>query len=240
MLQADTMPRLLPPVDQLQAVLFDVDGTLADSDPYHFISFREMLKDVGFQGGVPIDEAFFREHISGKHNPDIGADLFPDWSEEERTKFTDEKEAHFRNLVGTQLKEVKGLHRLCEWISKKGIKRAAVTNAPRANAEQMIAGLGLTDFFELLIIGGECERAKPYPEPYLAALKQLGVSADNAFAIEDSPSGMQAAVAAGLPTIGVLTGQTASTLEAAGASLIVTDFEDSQLWDALTPSSNGL
>lgn len=50
----------------------------------------------------------------------------------------------------------------------------------------MIAAVGLSDFFEYVVIGGECERAKPFPDPYLKALEHFGVSAQNAFALEVS------------------------------------------------------
>ena len=54
------------------------------------------MTQAGFQGGKPIDEAFFNAHISGRHNPDIGRDLFPDWSEQRRDELLAEKEARFR------------------------------------------------------------------------------------------------------------------------------------------------
>lgn len=89
-------------------------------------------------------------------------------------------------LAAKELRAVAGLKRLADWIVEKGFRRAAVTNAPRPNAEQMIAAVGLTDFFEHLVIGSECERAKPFPDPYLKALEHFGVSAENAFAFEVS------------------------------------------------------
>lgn len=87
-------------------------------------------------------------------------------------------------LAAQHLEPVTGLHRLADWVRERGLRRAAVTNAPRLNAEQMIAAVGLTDFFEYLVIGSECKRAKPFPDPYLKALDHFGVSPENAFAIE--------------------------------------------------------
>ncbi|KAL0326582.1 UNVERIFIED_CONTAM: Haloacid dehalogenase-like hydrolase domain-containing protein Sgpp [Sesamum angustifolium] len=55
----------------LEAVLFDIDGTLCDTDPLHYSAFREMLKEIGFNGGVPITEEFFIANIAGKHNEDM-------------------------------------------------------------------------------------------------------------------------------------------------------------------------
>ncbi|KAK1306153.1 hypothetical protein QJS10_CPA10g01083 [Acorus calamus] len=217
----------------IQAILFDIDGTLCDSDPLHYFAFREMLQEIGFNGGVPITEDFFIEKISGKHNEDIGAILFPDWDHQKAMQFMDDKEAMFRRLVSKQLKPVDGLSKLCKWIEDRGIKRAAVTNAPRANAELMISILGLTDFFELLIIGGECERAKPYPDPYLKALKGLQASAEHSFVFEDSVSGIKAGVAAGMPVIGLTTQNPEHLLMEANPTILIKDFNDPKLWMAL-------
>lgn len=77
-----------------------------------------------------------------------------------------------------------GLYKLKKWIEDHGLKRAAVTNAPRANAELMLSILGLTDFFEALIIGSECDHAKPHPDPYLKGLEVLNESKDHTFVFE--------------------------------------------------------
>lgn len=225
--------RQLPPVESVEAVLFDVDGTLADSDPLHFIAFRDMLVEVGYNGGTPITEEFFSAFISGKHNSEIGVFLFPDWDQQRRDHWLDDKEVYFRSLAAKHLDPVAGLHRLTDWVKEKGFRRAAVTNAPRPNAEQMIAAVGLTDFFEYLVIGSECKRAKPFPDPYLQALEHFGVSADRAFAFEDSPAGLGAAVAAGLPVVGITTGNPGPALIAAGAAFLIKDYDDPALWSQL-------
>ena len=59
-----------------------------------------------------------------------------------------------------------------------------MTNAPRANAELVLSLLGLTSFFPVLVIGSECERAKPSPDPYLKALDLIGASPDHTFIFE--------------------------------------------------------
>lgn len=87
-------------------------------------------------------------------------------------------------LCVEHLKEVKGLTKFCEWIKARGYKRAAVTNAERESAELFIEIAGLTDFFQAVIIGNECERPKPFPDPYLKALEVLGASADNTIIFE--------------------------------------------------------
>ena len=113
---------------------------------------------------------------------------------------------------------------------------AAVTNAPRPNAELMLRALGLADppAFEVLVIGTECARAKPFPDPYLEGMRLLGATDPaRCVAFEDSPTGMAAAVAAGAPSVGVTTSQSPAALFGAGASLCVADFADARLGEAL-------
>lgn len=227
------MKTSFPAEEALKAVLFDIDGTLCDSDPLHYLSFRDMLQEVGFQGGVPIDEEFFINNISGRENFYIGASLFPDWEHDRRDKFLHDKEARFRNIAAQQLKPVEGLDALCHWIEKRGLKRAAVTNAPRANAELIISLLGLSGFFEVVIVGGECERSKPFPEPYQKALKHFGLEPNQAFVLEDSATGIRAAVAAEIAAVGVATRNPEQSLLQAGATFVISDFSDIKLWNAL-------
>ena len=87
-------------------------------------------------------------------------------------------------LASENLPPIKGLYKLTKWVEDRGFKRAAVTNAPKPNAELMISKLGLKDFFDAVILGSDCERAKPYPDPYLKALEVLEVSKDHTFVCE--------------------------------------------------------
>ncbi|KAL1495109.1 hypothetical protein AB1Y20_016977 [Prymnesium parvum] len=217
------------------AVLFDIDGTLFDSDVLHYDVFRQVLVEEGFNDGTPITERFFREKISGRSNIDICADLFPLKSAPEAAAFSALKERRFRALAECRLSSLitPGLEALLEWISAAGVASAAVTNAPRANAELMLRAIGRLEWFDALVIGEECEHAKPHPEPYLVAMRRLGVEPSRCVALEDSPSGARAAVAAGVRTIGVLSSQPASVLAAEGCEVLVKDFRDAQLWDAL-------
>ncbi|XP_062145716.1 haloacid dehalogenase-like hydrolase domain-containing protein Sgpp isoform X2 [Alnus glutinosa] len=191
-----------------------------------------MLQEIGFNGGVPITEEFFAENIAGKHNDDIAAFLFPDdiqWG----LKFTDDKETMFRRLAKEQLEPVSGIYKVKKWIEDRGLKRAAVTNAPRPNAELMISRLGLSDFFEAVILGSECDHAKPHPEPYLKALEILNVSKDHTFVFEDSVSGIKAGVAAGMPVVGLTTRNSERSLMEAKPTFLIKNYDDPKLWAAL-------
>lgn len=216
----------------LEAILFDVDGTLCNSDPIHYQAYREMLPEIGFNDGVPITEEYYSQYISGKHNEDMATFFFPD-DHQRGLKFTDDKEAMFRKMANDKLKAVNGLDKLKKWIEDRGLRRAAVTNAPRENAELMISTLGLTDFFEAVILGNECEHGKPFPDPYLKALEVLNISKEHTFIFEDSVSGIKAGVAAGMPVVALTTGNPEHRLMEAKPSLVIKDFADPKLWAVL-------
>jgi beta-phosphoglucomutase-like phosphatase (HAD superfamily) len=106
---------------------------------------------------------------------------------------------------------------------------AVVTNAPRDNALLLLSGLGWLDRFPVLVIGDELARGKPDPLPCLTALQWLGADAAQAVAFEDSLSGVRAAAAAGVETIGLMTALDEQSLRGAGAASIARDFTDGAL-----------
>ena len=93
----------------VRGILFDVDGTLCDSDPVHFEVFQELLMKEGINGGKPIDEHFFRTMIAGRQNALICKDLFPHWTVEQAERWSEMKEARFREMAVGKLKPIEGL-----------------------------------------------------------------------------------------------------------------------------------
>jgi HAD superfamily hydrolase (TIGR01509 family) len=212
----------------LKALIFDMDGTLADSDPVHLQAFADFLAPFG----VTVDEETYRTTISGRSNALIFADLLPDHSPEERDRFADEKEAVFRRLA-TEMQPLAGLPELLDWADASGLGLGIVTNAPRANLDHTLQALGIGSRFQVLVSAADVARGKPDPLPYLTALERLGIRSSEAVVFEDSVAGVKAARAAGIHTFGVLTGQPAEVLRDAGADATVLDFRDRGLWDHL-------
>ena len=100
----------------------------------------------------------------------------------------------------------------------------------------MLKILHLQDKFDQVVIAGEIGIPKPDPAPYQYILNCFGLKPDQAIAFEDSPSGMRAAVGAGIPTVGIASTQEPSKLYDLGAILVIPDFTDSRLWELLDNS----
>jgi HAD superfamily hydrolase (TIGR01509 family) len=212
----------------LKALLFDLDGTLSDTDPVHF----EAMKSTFAGEGVGLTKDDFHTHVSGHSNADIFARYFPQWSVTQQRDFADAKEAEFRRLA-TALAPTPGLDALLEWAEKQNLKVGLVTNAPSLNVDHMLGALGLTSRFDTIVYGELLPRAKPDPLPYIEALSRLGCPPEVAIAFEDSAPGVVAAKGAGLYAVGLSSAKRANVLKVAGADTIVKDFKDRMLWRKL-------
>lgn len=217
----------------LAAILFDLDGTLVNTDPLHYKAWQEILRGYGLE----IDEVFFNKRISGRLTPVIIQDILPQLSSEESQQFAEEKEARFRELA-LELKPLPGLFDVLAWTDKCELKRAVVTNAPRENAHFMLKALGLTDTFPTVVLAEETEAGKPDPAPYNLALHLLDITPQSAIAFEDSPSGIRSAVGAGICTIGIASTHNPENLRACGAEMVVPDFTALSLWSWLYSRAN--
>ena len=212
----------------LKAILFDLDGTLADTDSIHFAVWQDIL--VRFD--LDIDRDFYRQRISGRTNSRIIKDIIPQLSLEDAWKLATEKEETYRRLANS-LRPTPGLDRLIELTDNVPLRRAVVTNAPEDNAVYMLKVLRLTSAFPTVIMAKDAPPGKPDPAPYALALERLQVDKQQAIAFEDSPAGIQSAVAAGIYTIGITSSYPANYLQDAGAAITIVDFNDANLWQLL-------
>jgi HAD superfamily hydrolase (TIGR01509 family) len=208
-----------------RALLFDIDGTLANTDPLHLKAFNQVL---GPRGHV-FDHARFSRELQGFANVSIGDRFLPDETPERRAAILAEKEAIFRTLVAGQIEPLPGLLALLDRADAAGVPMVAVTNAPRLNAELLLSGLGIAERFKAIVIGDELPHGKPHPLPYQEGLRFVGGSAAASVAFEDSRSGVQSAAAAGIPTIGIRTSLSHADLVGAGAAASASAFDDPDL-----------
>ncbi len=207
------------------ALLFDLDGTLVDTDHLHHAAFSDILGERG--RALPLSE--YRTHIMGHPNAAILERYFPG----EDPAILERKEAMFRDSLAASVTPVAGIAALLDWADATGTGTAVVTNAPRANALAMLAAAGLAARLTVLVIGEECSAAKPDPAPYRAAMASLGVTPSRAIAFEDSRSGLRAARASGAHVFGLTTGLAPDELIQAGAHETIADFTAPALWARL-------
>ena len=207
-----------------KALLFDLDGTLAETDSLHLPTWVDVLNPYG----VEVDEEFYRESISGRSTSEIVEDLLPDLSTEEGRKLADAKEGSFRERAH-ELEPLLGLLDFMEEAKNRGLSLALVTNAPEENVEAILLALELGEFFDEVVLSDEVGPVKPDPAPYRAALDKLGVHPEEALAFEDSTSGIASAVGAGIPTVGIASTQKPEKLLQAGAFTVARDFTDPEL-----------
>jgi HAD superfamily hydrolase (TIGR01509 family) len=207
-----------------RALLFDLDGTLAETDSLHLPTWVDALQPYG----VEVDEEFYRERISGRNTAEIVRELLPDLTNEQGRSIGNAKEASFRERA-SELEPLPGLVDFVERGRKRGMWIALVTNAPEKNVEAILLALKLRDLFDAVVLADDVEAVKPDPAPYNAALKKTGVPAERALAFEDSVSGISSSVAAGVPTVGIASSQDPTRLLRAGAFMTANDFTDPQL-----------
>eukprot|EP00958_Prasinococcus_capsulatus_P014601 scaffold1535_cov382-Prasinococcus_capsulatus_cf.AAC.63 len=208
------------------AFLFDMDGTLVDSDPVHLESFAAHFGSHG----VTVDEHYFRENIHGRGNAEIFSISFPEVPEEERKKMAVQREKLYRSISIQKLKSINGANAFVQWAKSQGVAVAVVTNSVRDSADCCLDLCGLNHFFDVVVCGPECVRPKPYPEPYLEGASKINMPIERCIVFEDSPSGVKAGVAAkAAAVIGLRSTQTDASLRAAGAHYTVQDFSDPAL-----------
>ncbi len=206
----------------MNAVIFDLDGLIVDSEPLHQKSFNIVLARHGIN--YVIDEAEYGREFVGVPVTEncewliakVGLPILVEQALAERQMIFLDLISDARNLV-----VLPGARELLERLREKEIPLALATGATRPEAETMLRGIGITNHFRAIVTGSDVARGKPAPDIYLKALEKLnraltcaGLSgadkprpyqrgARNCIALEDSASGVAAAKGAGLRVIAV-------------------------------------
>ena len=122
-----------------RALLFDIDGTLADTDALHLEAFNQVFAPHGHV----FDRDRASKELMGFSNTSISERFLPGQSPERQAAIMAEKEEAFRKLASGQIKPLAGLMKLLALADRADVPMVAVTNAPRLNAEMMLSGLGI-------------------------------------------------------------------------------------------------
>jgi HAD superfamily hydrolase (TIGR01509 family) len=183
----------------IEAVVFDCDGTLANSEPLSIQAWETVLSRHGhalteadYQHMVGRSYAEAHAVVAQRANPLPGPEAL--WAELSGVLFP---------LIETELRPFDDAVRTVELLADLGVPLGMASSSPRARLDRTLAALGLTKAFAVTVAGDEVVLAKPAPDPFLAAAAGLGVAPASCLAIEDSPVGVASAKAAGMRTIAI-------------------------------------
>lgn len=208
----------------LKAIIFDLDGTLVDSLPYHHESWRIFFKNNN------LEEHDFSEVLKeykGGGTLELMTSVFGDmYTKDELKKMTDDKEIIFRDIYKSKIYPIEGLNKFLDNLKENNILLSIGSNAIRKNVLMTIEELGITDYFSSIICGDEVSKGKPDPEMYLKTLSNLKMDKNECIIFEDSIEGVTAAKNAGIKSIGVTSSQSSEILKSVGAFKTINDYTE--------------
>jgi beta-phosphoglucomutase len=203
------------------AVIFDMDGVLVDTNPYHRRAWLAFAAEIG-RG---LTDAALRDRVFGWRTEEAIGNLWGPLPTVVVADYAARKEALYRELIRREIRPVAGLHAFLGRLQAGGVRRALATSACRENVALIVGALGLGTAFAPVVFGEEVVRAKPDPAVFLLAARRLAADPARCLVIEDSLSGVAAAKAAGMRCLALTTTHTAAELRAAGADGAVADFD---------------
>lgn len=203
------------------AILFDMDGVIVDSNPYHKLAFQAFLK----QHNIALTDEELKTKVFGRPNKEIMSYIFKDDATQEQSEiWANEKEALFRDMYKADIQAVKGLIPFLQMLKGMKVATAVGTSAPVANLNFVLDALNIRQYFDVLLHSTDVVCGKPHPEIYLKASSNLEVHPSKCIVIEDSLPGVQAGLSAGMKVIGITTTHTPEELD--NTHLVIQDFEE--------------
>lgn len=208
------------------AVIFDVDGTMVNNGAFHKNAWMVLTARYG----MPLTERDYLEKIHARSNDRIIRGLFGDDTPAATIqRIADEKEELYRSSFAPHLREIPGLTRLLEELRRLGIPCGAVSNSPKANVDFVLDGLGIRNFFRVVIDREMLKVGKPDPEGLLRVAGELGYTPEQCLVFEDSSSGFKACRNAGMRYIAIMAETEPEELkEAYDAIALLPDFTGMQ------------
>ena len=207
------------PEIEAKAVIWDMDGVLADTAPFHLSAWQKVFQERG----VKFTKEDFRHSFGRRNDAIIRKTLGKETSQEEIDAISGKKEASFRRRIGRNLKPLPGVIKLITSLEEHGFKMALASSAPIENIQLLSTGLGIENRFQAIISDKDVTQGKPNPQGFLLAAQRLGVEPRNCIVIEDAVAGVAAAKRAGMHCLAITNTHPRESL--AEADLIVDTLE---------------
>jgi HAD superfamily hydrolase (TIGR01509 family) len=219
----------------LKAVIFDLDGVVADSHPIHAAAWKTLLIEQGLDS-TTLDLDFL---YAGHPRREILRHYLGSIKSPEMERLGRRKDELYA-VAAHELKTKPGIPRVLSELNSAGILCALATSAGRTRAHESLEQFSITKEFSLIVAGEDAAVAKPAPEIFLLAAKKLDVMSNECVVVEDSVAGVVAARAARMKCVGYALPRFAAALAEAGADDVISDFpEDSPTYFKHLVGSNG-
>lgn len=186
--------------DMTSAVLWDLDGTLVDSEEYHWRAWREIMAVEG----IPITREQFLQTFGLRNDEILPRWLGANATADRMGRVALAKESLYRKLVSEG--GLTSLPGASEWVRRlehSGWRQAIASSAPRENVEVVLQALGLAACFQAVVAAEDVSIGKPDPQVFLTAASRLELAPPQCVVVEDAPMGVEAARRAGMRSIGV-------------------------------------
>lgn len=204
---------------RLEAVIWDMDGVIADTALYHFKAWQDVFRK---RRGSYTEEDFKRNF--GRRNDAIIPNIMGgNLSSSEVEAIATEKEENYRQRVAQNIKSLPGAIELIRALRERGVKMAIASSSPVENIQLILGGLGIDSYFQVIVWGRQVSEGKPSPQGYLLAAKKLEVAPENCVVIEDAIDGVAGAKRAGMKCLAVTNNHSKQSLVA--ADLVVDTLE---------------
>ncbi len=214
----------------IRGVVFDMDGVIVDSHPLHRAAWKQFLQSVG----RPASDGEIDFILDGRKRAEILRHFLGEELSAEEIRDYGSRKDHLLRELGRRSQPIDGVIEFLVELRQAGIALALATSAARSRTEATLSELGVKDYFDTIVTGDDVSIGKPDPSIYRLAAARLHKSPTRLVAFEDSVSGVQAALSAGLRCIGVASGLRVKQLRAAGAEVVISDFHSLSLSDRFT------
>lgn len=210
-----------PKFRQPEALIFDMDGVLVDSEPLHELAKREALS----KAGIKVPESLFAKYTGRSDKAMIYEVVAAHGLSVELADDILESKRHIYESLEHTLRPVQGAIEFVDWASPR-YRLALATSATSRNRQATLKLLGIESMFEVTVDSASFCESKPSPEIFQVVLGRLGLAASACLVIEDAISGIVAARAAGCLSAGLTTSFSEATLRASGADIVVGSFAE--------------
>ena len=219
----------------VKALIFDVDGTLAETEDAHRVAFNRTFREFGLDWSWSIDD--YRELLlvtGGKERIKAFIDLSGKTEAIDIPAMHARKTEIYKELIETGLVRLRpGIECMLKGARAKGLALAIATTTSRPNVDALFAntlGLETLGWFTAVCCGDEVEKKKPDPAVYLLALERLALPAHNCVAFEDSRAGLASAKNAGIDSVVVTPSIYTADHDFSGATVLVRNLADASSW----------